>query len=81
MGTEQDPGPVTMTSGGTNRGCGPVVRRGQSRARECRAKASSGSGLLCAQGRGGPGLGSAGLGLRSHRSVAGSGYRGSGAQG
>ena len=56
-GTEPDPGPVTMTSVGTNRGCGPVVRRGQSKSRECRAKASSGSGLLYAQGRGGPGLG------------------------
>ena len=58
-GTKSDPGPVTMTSVGTNHGCGPIVRRGQSRAREYRAKASSGSGLLCAQGRGGLGLGSA----------------------
>ena len=70
-GTEPDPGPVKMTFASTNHGCGLVVRRGQSRARECRAKSSSDSGLLCAYGGGGPGLGSADSGLGLHRCVAG----------
>ena len=56
--TEADPGLVTMTSAGVNHGCGPVMRRGQSKGWEFRAKASSGSGMLCAQGHGGLGLGS-----------------------
>ena len=47
-GTEPDPGLVTMTSTGTNHGCGLVVRQRQSRARRSVGlMASSGSGLLC----------------------------------
>ena len=55
------------------------MQQGQSRAWECSAEASSGSGLLCAQGRGGRGLGSeaqgsmapvlGGLKARRHREL------------
>ena len=76
MGTEPDPGPVAMTSTGTNHGCGLVVMQRLSKARvNAGLMASSGNGLR-AQGRGGPRLGSR---LRARRQ--GSRHGGSGAQG
>ena len=48
-GTEPDLGPVTMTSTGTNHGCGPLVLQGQSRARgSAGLMASYGNGLFWA---------------------------------
>ena len=57
QGVEPNPGPVAMTSTGTNHVCGPVTWQGQNRA----------AAVDCAHAQGGPGLGGGGNGLKRRR--------------